>query len=249
MAIGRLTGRKMLVTGAASGIGRATAELFIREGAVAALLDVAAGRLAEVAEACGGKPVTIDLADVSSIAQAVDTAAAALGGLDGVVNCAGIAGGAVLDELDIGTWNRFVAVNLTAPYAICHAALPYLRQAKRATIVNIASGQALLPNAAGIAAYAATKGGLVTFTKAIANDLAPRIRANVIAPGLVETPMTERMLAGYSDPNDAPAVAQYALKRVAKPEEVAEAILFLSSDASSYVTGTVLAVDGGRTYH
>ena len=246
---GRLSRRRIIITGAASGIGRATAELFAREGAAIALFDIAAERLAEVARATGGAPITVDLADIAAIERAVGEAARVLGGLDGIVNCAGIGGGGPLGDLDAESWHRFVAINLTAPYAVCRAALPHLRAAQSATIVNIASAQALLPNTPGVSPYAATKGGLVAFTKAIAAELAPRIRANAVAPGVVATPMTAKLLAGYDNPDNAPFVAQYALKRVAKPEELAEAILFLTSDASSFVTGTVLAVDGGRSFH
>lgn len=245
----RLAGRRVLITGAASGIGRATAELFAAEGAAVALLDRDAAALAEVAAATGGTALEVDLLDEAAILAAIEKAATAMGGIDGLVNCAGIAGSMPLDTLDRETWDRFVAINLTAPYILCRAALPHLRTRKGATIVNIASGQALLPNAPGIAAYAASKAGLVAFTKALGAELSPQVRANIVAPGIVDTPMVRSVLGGYANPDDAPFVQQYAMKRVAQPRELAEAILFLTSDASSYVTGTVLAVDGGRTYH
>lgn len=244
----RLKGRKILITGAASGIGRATAELFAAQGASVALLDRAEA-LHQVADATGGTAITADLADEHQVLQAIAGAVVAMDGLDGVVNCAGISGSQSLDELDRESWDRFVAINLTAPYLVCRAALPHLRSSGRATIVNIASGQALLPNAPGISAYAATKAGLIAFTKALGAELAPSIRANVVAPGIVDTPMVQSVLGGYPSVDEAPFVQQYAMKRVAKPAELAEAILFLTSDASSYVTGTVLAVDGGRTFH
>lgn len=245
----KLIGRRILITGAASGIGRATAELFAREGAALALLDRSAKPLQDAASATCGTALLADLADEGQLLDAVAEAARAMGGIDGVVNSAGVAGSQPLDALDRESWDRFVAINLTAPYLICRAALPYLRAVERATIVNIASGQALLPNAPGITAYAATKAGLVAFTKALGAELAPQIRANVVAPGIVDTPMVQGVLGGHASPNDAPFVQQYAMKRVAQPAELAEAILFLSSEASSYVTGTVLAVDGGRTFH
>jgi NAD(P)-dependent dehydrogenase (short-subunit alcohol dehydrogenase family) len=245
----KLAGRRILITGAASGIGRATAELFAREGAALALLDRRDDLLRSAAQATAGTAMLADLADEAQLLAAVAKAAQAMGGIDGIVNSAGIAGSQPLDALDRESWDRFVAINLPAPYLICRAALPHLQVTGNATIVNIASGQALLPNAPGIAAYAATKAGLVAFTKALGAELAPGIRANVIAPGIVDTPMVQGVLGGYASPDDAPFVQQYAMKRVARPSELAEAILFLSSEASSYVTGTVLAVDGGRTFH
>lgn len=245
----KLEGRRILITGAASGIGRATAELFASHGAALALLDCQADALAAVAAVTGGTAITVDLAQEAKVLDAVAKSAQALNGLDGLVNCAGISGSQPLDMLDRQRWDKFVAVNLTAPYLICRAALPHLRESGMATIVNVASGQALLPNAPGISAYAATKAGLTAFTKAIAAELAPHIRANVIAPGIVDTPLVANVLGGYANPDDAPFVQQYAMKRVAQPAELAEAILFLTSQDSSFVTGTVLAVDGGRTFH
>ncbi|MBA3055934.1 MAG: SDR family oxidoreductase [Sphingomonadales bacterium] len=246
---GRLAGRRIIVTGAASGIGAATARLFAKEGATLALFDVQREKLAAVAGETGGEAIAFDLMDESAIAPAVERAAAAMGGIDGLVNCAGVAGGAPLGEMEPANWHLTMGVNLTAPYLICRAALPHLQAGGAATIVNIASGQGLLPNGPGVSAYAASKAGLIAFTKALASELAPAVRSNAVAPGIVNTPLVEAVLGNYANPDDAPFVRQYALQRVARPEELAEAILFLTSDASSYVTGTVLAVDGGRTFH
>lgn len=249
MPPGRLEGRKILVTGAASGIGRATAELFAAHGASVAWLDYQKQMLSEAVGSSGGVPIVADLASELDTIAAVQMAAEQLGGLDGVVNCAGVSASSRLTDLSLSIWNRMMLINLTAPYVICRAALPWLLKATDATIVNVVSGQALLPNSPGGSAYAASKAGLTAFTKSIAAELAPSVRVNAVAPGIVATPMMGKAFQGYDDPNDAPIVAQYALKRVARPEEIAEAILFLISTASSYVTGTVLAVDGGRTFH
>ncbi|CAN5172517.1 SDR family NAD(P)-dependent oxidoreductase [soil metagenome] len=245
----RLAGRRMIVTGAASGIGAATARLLAREGAALALFDVQAELLEAIAKETDATAIALNLLDEAAIAAGVEQAAAALGGLDGLVNCAGISGSAPLADLDPALWQRMMGINLTAPYLLCRAALPHLKASGTATIVNIASGQALLPNAPGVSAYAASKAGLIAFTKALASELAPSIRADAVATGIVATPMTKEILGNYANPDDAPFVRQYAMQRVARPEEIAEAILFLSSAASSYVTGTVLAVDGGRTFH
>ncbi|MES2290779.1 MAG: SDR family NAD(P)-dependent oxidoreductase [Pseudomonadota bacterium] len=244
-----LSGRRILVTGAASGIGRAIAELFAERGAALALLDKDMDPLTRLANETRSVAIDVDLLDETATLAALDKAVESLNGLDGLVNCAGVAGSMPLERLDRATWDRFMGVNLTAPYLLCRAALPHLLASQAATIVNIASGQAILPNVPGISAYAASKAGLVAFTKALGAELSPHIRANVVAPGIVDTPMVRSVLGDYPNPDDAPFVQQYAMKRVAKPQEIAEAVLFLTSSASSYITGTVLAVDGGRTFH
>lgn len=246
---GRLAGRHMLVTGAASGIGRAIAELFHSEGAKLALVDFNEEGVRAVAERIGALPITLDLSDSPSVEPAVEDAARQLGGLDGVVNCAALGKASPIDETDLAQFSQFTAINLVAPYLICRAALPHMRKVKGATIVNVASGQALLPNAPNNTAYAATKGGLVALSKSLAAEVAPGIRVNVVCPGVTNTPMTAPLLAGYDNPNDAPWVKQYALQRIAEPLEIAQAVLFLSCAESSYITGSALAVDGGRCFH
>lgn len=245
----RLEGRRILVTGAASGIGAATARLFREEGASLVLLDRSAEALAAVARETGAAAVTADLTEVERIEDHVAAAVHALGTLDGVVNCAGLGIAQPIDKIDLALLTRMMAVNLIAPFLICKAALPHLLAAQGGTIVNIASGQALLPNAPNNTAYAASKGGLVAFSKSLAAEAAPRVRVNTVCPGVTNTPMAAPLFAGYDDPSSAPWVQQYALKRVAEPEEIARAVLYLTSAESSYVTGTVLAVDGGRTFH
>lgn len=245
----QLAGRRIIVTGAASGIGRAIAEVFWREGARLALMDRDAAGLADVARNCAAHSIAFDLADAPRIAPSVEQAATHLEGLDGLVNCAGVSDGTPIGAVDLALLSRVIAINLTAPYLLCAAALPHLQKSEHATIVNIASGVGLLPNAPNTTAYAATKGGLIAFTKALAAEAAPRIRANVICPGMVNTPMTAPIFAGYANPSDAPVAERYALRRVAEPGEIAQAALFLSGSASSYITGVALAVDGGRTFH
>ena len=124
-----------------------------------------------------------------------------------------------------------------------------MRDAGGGTVVNIASGQGLLPNAPNNTAYAATKGGLIAFSKSLAAELAPAIRVNAVCPGVTNTPMVAPVIAGYDNPSDAPFVQQYAMKRIAEPAEIASAVLFLTSAESSYITGSALAVDGGRCFH
>jgi NAD(P)-dependent dehydrogenase (short-subunit alcohol dehydrogenase family) len=245
----RLAGRRIIVTGAASGIGKAIAELFRREGAALALIDRDANGVEAVARAIDALPIALDLAEGSGIAPSVDHIARELGGLDGLVNCAAFSRAASIEDSTTDYWNKTVAVNLTAPYLLSKAAVPYLRQAEVATIVNIASGMGILPNSPNNTAYSATKGGLIAFSKSLAAELAPHVRVNFVAPGVTNTPMAAPLFKGYNNPNDAPWVKQYALQRVAEPIEIAQAALFLTSAESSYVTGIALAADGGRTFH
>lgn len=245
----RLEGRRILITGAASGIGQAIAQLFHREGAALALIDRDADGIATVAARLHATPLVLDLVHSEAVAPAVEAAARALDGLDGVVNCAALGASTSIENTDLTLLSRFVAINLVAPYLLCRAALPYLRQAGVATIVNIASAQALLPNMPNTTAYAATKGGLVAFSKSLAAEVAPQVRVNAVCPGVTNTPFAAALFAGYANPSDAPWVQQYALKRVAEPLEIAQAVLFLTSRESSFVTGVALAVDGGRSFH
>lgn len=236
----RLAGRKILVTGAGSGIGKAVAELFAAEGARLVLLDMNAQALAATAEMTGGFATPCDVTDEAAVLQAVTQGAQALGGIDGVVNCAGIQVRGTVLEVGLDSWRRSLEVNLTGPYLVTRCCLPWLLQSEAATIVNIGSGQSLLPNAPERTAYAASKGGVLNLTRALAAELAPRVRANTVCPGLVDTPMAQGVTTNTGN---------YALRRMAQPVEIARAVLFLTSSESSYVTGAALAVDGGRSFH
>jgi NAD(P)-dependent dehydrogenase (short-subunit alcohol dehydrogenase family) len=239
-ALGRLKGRRILITGAASGIGRRTARLFAAEGAALTLLDRSAEDLTETARDTGGLAAEADVTDEDAVTRGVERGAAAMGGIDGVVNAAGIVIRGPVLEVGLAEWRRVIDVNLTGIYIVVRCCLPWLMKAPAATVVNIASGQGLLPNSPEMTAYAASKGGVVNLTRALAAELAPAIRVNSVCPGVVNTPMTA---GGQRD------VSPYALKRVADPLEIAHALLFLTGAESSFVTGAALAVDGGRTFH
>lgn len=239
----RLENRKILITGGASGIGRATSDLFVREGAAVAVLDRDTARVA------GAHAIAADVSDAASVARAMQEAARTLGGLDGLVNAAGVFINRGLMETTTDEWNMTIAVNLTGTFLCVQAAVPFLRQAERATIVNIASGVGLLPTGGGSTAYVASKGGVIAMTRTLAAELAPAIRVNAVCPGAVETPMTDGTLRDAAGAVIPAIVNRYALGRPAAPEEIAAGILFLTAHESSFVTGISLAVDGGRTYH
>ncbi|MFH1604058.1 MAG: SDR family NAD(P)-dependent oxidoreductase [Pseudomonadota bacterium] len=246
----RLSGRRIVITGAASGIGRATAELFAREGAKVAALDLNLAGAEEVARAISGTAIAVDVTSEESVNRAIETAGTAMGGIDGIVNSAGINFYGLLENTDFSQWQKILAVNLNGPFLVCRAALPWLRKADSATIVNVSSGAGVSP-IVGSSAYASSKAALVNFTRVLAMELAPRVRANAICPGIVDTPMSRAMAKARdaSGTSVSPFANQLALKRKAQPEEAAAGILFLTSNESSFATGTTLVVDGGRAYY
>lgn len=248
---GRLAGRHVLVTGAAAGIGEAIAETLVREGAKVAALDYNVAGAEKVAGRIGAIAVGFDLSKLELIEAMIGDVAARLGGLDGIVNCAAYAAGGPLEEMTQDILAKFTSVNLVAPMLICRAALPHMARNKDASVVNIASGQGILPNAPMTTAYAATKGGLIAFSKSMAAEFATRnIRVNAVAPGATDTAMTKAFLDEYRDDlSKAPFLQQYAMKRAADPAEIANAVLFLLSSEASFITGSALAVDGGRCFH
>jgi NAD(P)-dependent dehydrogenase (short-subunit alcohol dehydrogenase family) len=244
-----LTGRRILVTGAASGIGRATAELFVRRGAKVVLLDRDKSVEAAAAMVGGTTGLVVDVADETSVVNAVAAAAMIMDGIDGVVNSAGIDLVKSITDMTPQEWNRLLAVNLNGPFHVCRAAAPFLGEAQEATVVNVASGAGLVP-LKHRTAYCASKAGLVMFTKALAMELAP-VRVNAFCPGIIDTPLFRLSFENEPDP-DAELrriLDRYLIKRAASPEEAAQVVLFLTSRASSIMTGVALAGDAGRTFH
>ena len=244
---GALAGRRILITGAAKGIGRATLLRFAREGAAVFALDHDAVALAAL-DAPGR---AVDVSDAAAVTRAVAEAAGQLGAIDGVVNAAGIDLVAEFGAMALDDWSRVLAVNLTGPMLVMQAAYPHLQAAGGGTIVNVSSAAGLSP-IQHRTAYCASKAALQMASKALAMEAAAfGIRVNAVCPGAVETSLFRSSIDSAVDPAAAyDAVrARYALRRVAEPEEIASAILWLTSSQSSYVTGVALAVDGGRTFH
>lgn len=241
-----LAGRRILVTGAASGIGAATARRLATLGASLALTDFNAD-VSVVAAEIGAWSVIADVRDEVEVAAAVTGAHAALGGLDGLVNCAGVATVKRLEDTSVEDWRRLIDTNMTGVFLFCRAAAPLLRAAGAASIVNLASASGLTPSFAG-AAYGASKAGVIMLSKSLARELAPTVRVNAVCPGVVETPMFTAM-AGTDAATIASIKAGYALQRLAQPEEIADAIAFLCGPQSAFITGVALAVDGGRSFH
>ena len=245
MMPGKLDGRRIVITGAAGGMGMTIARLFAEEGAALALLDRNEAGVQALAGELGASGFGCDVANRAEVNAVVAKAGAALGGVDGVINAAGILVTKLFDELDPESWDRMLAVNLTGPYNIVHAAMPLLRAAPSATIVNIASVSALMPMA-GKTGYSASKAGLAMFTKCLAFDLGPKIRANTICPGFIKTEMTRHL---WENPEHAQRASdRVALKRLGESEDVARAALFFSTEDSGFATGTEFPVDGGFSW-
>ena len=242
--------RVALITGGAKGIGLATAKLFDQRGYRVAVLDADEEAL-QVANRNHNHNWMLLPTDVSSAAQ-VDGAVAAIahawGRIDVVVNNAGIAFAASLAEHSNADWARVFAVNVQSAFFVCRAALPWL-QASRGAIVNVSSMTALVGQPRGVA-YTASKGALVAMTKALALELAPAgVRVNCVCPAGVDTPLMRSWAASQSDPA---AVLQaqaemHLLGRMATPDEIAAAIVFLATPDASFITGVILPVEGGAT--
>ena len=241
----RLDGRRAIVTGAASGIGAAIAQSLSESGALVFLTDRNAAGLKTVAESLAGPSAQAvdDFMDDDAGERVVAAAVEAFGGVDIVINCAGVLETAPFGEMTATLFDRIMKINVRGAYTVTLAAFPYL--SRGSAVVNIASGNSVLASPGG-SAYATSKGALVSMTRGIAADLSPLgIRVNCICPGPIETPLLESALA---DPDiNAMIVNAVPAGRVGLASEIAAAATFLASDAASYMYGASINVDGGTT--
>jgi|SRR5215208_1065337 meso-butanediol dehydrogenase/(S,S)-butanediol dehydrogenase/diacetyl reductase len=250
----RLDDKVCIITGGGSGIGRAVCLLFAREGANVVVADVdtsAAEEVAALTRDSGSKSIArgVDVSSAASVEEMIHNTVEEYGSLDVLVNNAGYGFAADVVQTEEADWDRLMAVNLKGVYLGCKYAIPVMRRQGGGVIVNTASVGAVV----GIkhrAAYCASKGGVAALTKAMALDhAAENIRINCVAPGTIETPYHAEIEAESEDP----AAFREALKarqimnRLGEPEEIAQAILYLACDESSFATGSMLTIDGGMT--
>ena len=232
----RLDGKRVLITGGASGIGAEISDRFEQEKARTLTCDLQGGDLA------------VDVRDSAQVNASVLEAAGRLGGLDSVICNAGRPILGAVHELDEATWDDGLAVNLKGIYLFARAAWPYLTESKSSVLVTASSVGHW--GSTGQAAYCASKAAAIMLTKCMALDGArDSVRANCVCPGFTETPMLERFMAGQSDPEGSRAatIALHPLGRLGRPRDIADAFVYLASDEANWVTGTAITVDGGLT--
>ena len=248
---GRVDGKVALITGAASGLGAESARRLAREGAKVMLTDLAADAGEAVAgEIPGSVFMSQDVTDEARWTEVVDATLARFGKIDVLVNSAGVGeGGEPILEATLEAWRRVVGINLEGTFLGVKAVAPTMAAAGKGSIINLSSilGKVGLP---GAAAYCASKGGVLMLTKSVALELAPLgVRVNSVHPGFIETPMVLNAFRNSENENEMRdmIVGRHAMARLGVPREIADAIVFLASDESSFMTGAELVIDGGYT--
>ena len=243
--------KAVLVTGGTRGIGRATVDAFLAHGARVAVngrsLDSVQKFLASTGHSERIVAAPGDISTVTGCRAAVDAAIETFGGLDVLVNSAGVYDEISIEDSDEAFWSATIDTNLKGTFFCCKAALAALRESK-GNIVNIASESGLMGNN-GCAVYCASKGGVINMTRAMALEIAPDVRINCVCPGFVDTEMVRNVAAASGDANTFMKNADLhaPMKRICTPQEIASAVLYLASGAAGFVTGAALAIDGGAT--
>lgn len=242
-----LKGKVAVVTGGGAGIGRAISRVLCQAGAAVAIADIDASRAQSAATtltAEGGRATgyQADVSDEASVTKLMSQVGRDLGGIDILVNNAGIYPNAAITDVRVEDWDRVMAINVRGVMLCSRHALPAMRARGGGRIVNISSTESFRPTFTGLAHYGSSKGAVNTFTKDAALEFGPEVTVNAVCPGGT---MTEGTSDAFAAGMGAAVEARTALKRVGKPEDIAAAVLFLASPASSYATGAILEVDGG----
>jgi NAD(P)-dependent dehydrogenase (short-subunit alcohol dehydrogenase family) len=248
----QLQGKVAIITGAATGIGRATALLFAREGASVVVADIneddAERTVADIkGEGADARFVRTDVSEAEDVRALMERTAEEMGGIDVIVNNAGAQRSGAVTEFEESEWDLLMHINPRSCFLGAKYGVPYLRERGGGSIVNVSS-LAGLKGGPGMTAYSASKGAIIAFTRALAEELAPdNIRANSVCPGWIDTPFNEPAIEFMGGRAQQEEMVQQTvpLKRQGAPEEIAPGILYLASDASSYVTGQELVIDGG----
>lgn len=251
---GRVAGKVAVITGAASGLGAESARRLAAEGCALMLTDVSADAGAAVADEITGKGhrahfMTHDVTDEAAWADVVSATVERFGKIDVLINSAGVGGGEPILESTLENWRRVISINLDGTFLGVRAIAPLMVEKGAGSIINISSilGKVGTP---GAAAYCASKGGVLLFSKAVALELAPAgVRVNTVHPGYIETPMVVNALREAENSNEMRdmIISRHAMARLGVPREIADGIVFLASDESSFMTGAELVIDGGYT--
>jgi len=247
----KFDGKRVLITGSSRGIGQAAARVFLGLGAKVAVNGRSAGSIANGIAALGGGtrviPALGDVATVKGCEEAVRSAVEGLGGLDVLVNSAGVGDVRPLMDCDEAMWDQVLNVNLKGTFFCIRAAYPFLK-ASRGNVVNVGSDAGLIGEKK-LSVYCASKAGVVNMTRALALELAPDVRVNCVCPGYTDTDMVRRDIEKAADPAlaEAEAMSYAPLKRMAQPEEIGKAIAYLASDDAGFITGAAFSIDGGST--